>query len=222
MSTQTPTGTVVGDAGPGTLSASGYPVNLSVPHPVSPSRFFAIPLLGILARYIMLIPHFIALYIVQAIAGVVAIVASFPVLFTGKYPSGMYDITSGYVRWQAHLGCYMFGLTDKYPPFGFGLDPSYPVQVTFERPEHSSRFFAIPLLGGFARFVLLIPHFIVLYIVAAVAMLLNLVAWIPVLFAGRYPGWQYSFQSGLIRWYARVMAYMFGLTDKYPPFGLGA
>ena len=148
--------------------------------------------------------------------------ASIIVLTSGKYPESMAGMTGGYIRWQARVYGYLLGLSDKYPPFSLDNDTSYPLQVTFDLPAHSSRLYAFPVLGGAIRFVLLIPHFVAILVVFAIAAVLNLVAWIPVLFAGRYPTWQYSFQSGAIRWMTRIYAYIFGLTDQYPPFRLGA
>jgi len=223
MSTEIPGSTAVGGATAGTaVSASSYPVNFHVDHPASPSRFFAVPVLGFVARYLMLIPHLIALYIMYYITAIIQLFAWIPVLFTGKYPEGLYGFVSGYVGWSARVYAYLLGLSDKYPPFSLGNDPSFPAQVTFERPTESSRFYAIPILGGVVRYVLMIPHFVILIVLLAVSLLFNLVAWIPVLFAGKYPSWNYSIQSGLIRRYTRVFGFLYGLTDKYPPFGLGA
>jgi len=100
-------------------------------------------------------------------------------------------------------------------------DSDYPVQVEFIIPTGNSRFFAIPLLGYIARGVLLVPHVIVLVLLGFLVSLLQLVLWIPVLFAGRYPKWGYSIVGGYLRWSTRVFAYTFGLTDRYPPFRLG-
>jgi hypothetical protein len=223
MSTDSPSGTVSGGtATAAPLTSSSYSVNFQVDYPASTSRLFAVPILGIVIRLILLIPHLIVIYILQILAEIVFIVAWIPVLFTGKYPEGLYSLVSGFIRWYARVYAYLFGLTDKYPPFSLGDEPSYPVHVTIEQPAQSSRFFAIPIIGGVVRIVLLIPHLIILYIMFAISFLFNLVAWIPALFAGTYPRWQYSFQSGLIRYGTRVFAYLFGLTDKYPPFGMGA
>jgi uncharacterized RDD family membrane protein YckC len=99
----------------------------------------------------------------------------------------------------------------------------HPVQVTFEHPATSNRFFALPLIGLLARFVLLVPHLVVLYFVGLVIFLALLVLWVPVLFNGRYPAWGFRLIGGYLRWSARLSAYLYGLTDRYPtPFEPGA
>lgn len=78
---------------------------------------------------------------------------------------------------------------------------SYPVQVDFIIPARNSRFYAVPLLGYLARYLLLIPHLIVLVLLTIAVALLQLVLWIPVLVGGKYPKWAYSFVGGYVRWY---------------------
>lgn len=99
--------------------------------------------------------------------------------------------------------------------------PTYPVSVLYERPPANSRFFAIPLLGIIARIVLLIPHLIVLLLLNFVVSLTQYFLWAIVLITGRYPAWAYAFVGGYIRWNTRLFAYLYGLTDRYPPFQLG-
>jgi hypothetical protein len=97
---------------------------------------------------------------------------------------------------------------------------TYSITVTFILPARNNRFFAIPVIGYLARLMLLIPHFVVLALIGMAVAFSQLVLWAPVLFAGRYPRWGYDLVGGYFRWYVRVMAYMYGLTDDYPPFRL--
>jgi uncharacterized RDD family membrane protein YckC len=95
----------------------------------------------------------------------------------------------------------------------------YPVHVSWETPPTNGRFWAIPVVGILARVILLIPHLAVLYFVGICVYAAALVLWIPVLMNGRYPAWGYRLVGGYIRWQARLTAYMYGLTDRYPtPF----
>jgi hypothetical protein len=191
--------------------------------PASNNRFFAIPLLGYLAKTIMLVPHFFLLTLLGAAAMLAQLVLWAPVLVKGRYPGWGEKLIGGTLRWGARVQAYHFGLTDRYPPFGFGSndDTAYPVQVRFEVPSLSGRFWAVPVVGWLAKLVMLVPHFVVLYALSIVALLLNLVTWAPVLFRGRYPEWGYSLVGGYLRWYTRVSAFLFGLNDQYPPFQLG-
>jgi hypothetical protein len=97
---------------------------------------------------------------------------------------------------------------------------AYPVRMTLTPPEGSSRFWAVPLVGFLVKAIILIPHFIVIYVLGLVVALAQLVIWIPVLFTGRYPKALYDFVLGMNRWVFRVAAYAFLMTDAYPPFRL--
>lgn len=107
------------------------------------------------------------------------------------------------------------------PPAGYAPQSDYPVQVSFYQPMHSSR-----LLAGFSipffliRYILLIPAFFCLYFVGIVAAFAAWFACWAVLFTGHYPDGFFRFVSGTLRWQTRVSAYMYGLTDQYPPFRL--
>jgi hypothetical protein len=147
--------------------------------------------------------------------------AWFPVLTGGTYPDWAYNWTAGYLRWAVRVGAYLFGLTDQYPPFAMNSESDgYPVQVAFQYPQNPGKFFAIPILGGLVRGILLIPHVIALYVVYAINGIIHLAAWAPVLFGGQYPDWAYNWTTGMLRWYVRIGAYFFGFSDAYPPFTL--
>ena len=70
-----------------------------------------------LVKWFMVIPHYIVLFFLGIAAGVCIIIAWFAILFTGKYPKGMYDFFVGYMRWSTRVNGYMYLLTDIYPPF---------------------------------------------------------------------------------------------------------
>jgi len=196
------------------MQPSGYPIVLSTSRPISANRVWAIPLLGILIKAIILIPHFIVLYVLAIVSGLAHLVIWAFVLFTGQYPEWGFNLTAGVLRWYLRLILYFYGLSDDYPAFSMDA----PGDVVIPRPESSSRFFAIPLLGILVKGIILIPHFIVLYVLGIVVALCQLVIWIPVLFTGTYPSWAYPLVSGYALWYTRMSAYLFGLTDSYPPF----
>ena len=70
------------------------------------------------------------------------------------------------------------------------------------------------------RIILAIPQFIVLYFLAVATFFVAVIGWFAALFMGRLPEWAHSFLSGMVRWFTRVAAYMYLLTDRYPPFSL--
>jgi hypothetical protein len=69
-------------------------------------------------KWFLAIPHYIVLFFLWIAAIVVVIIAWFAILFTGRYPRGMFDFVQGVMRWGARVGAYAFVLvTDRYPPF---------------------------------------------------------------------------------------------------------
>ncbi|MDD5190771.1 MAG: DUF4389 domain-containing protein [Dehalococcoidales bacterium] len=88
-----------------------YPVTFSAEYPGKMSR------LTTFFRFILVIPQIFVLYFLEIAAGVITIIAWFAILFTGKYPKGMYDFAVGYMKWSTRVSAYTLFLTDKYPPF---------------------------------------------------------------------------------------------------------
>jgi hypothetical protein len=194
--------------------SSGYPIVLSTTRPVSVNRLWAIPLLGFMVKCIILIPHIIVLYVLGIVTYLAHLVIWAFVLFTGEYPEWAFNLTAGVLRWASRLTLYLYGVTDQYPAFSMDA----PGDIVIPRPASSSRFFAIPVVGIFVKYIILIPHFVVLYVLGFVVGLCQLLIWIPVLFTGQYPQWAFQLVSGTTLWAMRVYAYLLGLTDEYPPF----
>lgn len=201
-----------------------YPVQVTIDQAASANRLWAVPLLGYAIKAVILIPHFIALTILMFAAALVQLVLWVPVLLTGHYPEWGYSLTSGTLRWGVRVTAYFFGLTDRYPPFGPSSDEAadpYPVRVTFQPQASYNRAWAIPAVGWFVKSILLIPHTVILYALGIVVGFIQMAAWVPVLFGGKYPEWGYQLVGGHLRWSTRVSAYLLGLTDQYPPFQMG-
>jgi hypothetical protein len=104
------------------VPASDYPVQLDIVRSEQQSRLLAFfSIFFFLGRAILAIPVLFVLYFVGIAGGVVAWIAQWGILFSGHYPEGMHRFVTGYLRWTIRLHAYLFGLTDKYPPFR--LDP---------------------------------------------------------------------------------------------------
>ncbi len=88
-----------------------YPITFGAVYPEKMSR------LTTFFRIILIIPQVIVLYFLEIVAGVIWFIAWWAILFTGKYPKGMYDFFVGFMRWSTRVNGYMYLLTDKYPPF---------------------------------------------------------------------------------------------------------
>jgi Domain of unknown function (DUF4389) len=198
------------------VSVDAYPVVFTAERLDSSSRFFAIPIIGLLAKLIILIPHFIILYVLGGVLGLAHLVIWVPVLFGGRYPDWGFSLSAGVVRWAMRVYLYIFGLNDQYPAFSFDA----PGDISIAFPESSNRLWAIPLFGFVIKYIILIPHFIILYVLSLAVNVCQLVTWIPVLFTGQYPDWGFQLVSGLVIWNTRVLAYLLGLSDRYPPFSM--
>ena len=186
---------------------STYPLVFDVEYPERLSRWL------IFVKWLLIIPHLIILYALIAVAEIITVIAWFAILFTGRYPKGMFDFVVGIYRWQHNVTAYIVLLRDDYPPFSLSAG-QYPVTYDVEYPERLSR------LLIFFKWLLVIPNLIVLVFVGIAYYVTLIIAWFAILFTGRYPEGLFRFAVGTIRWAARVNAYMLLLRDEYPPFSL--
>jgi hypothetical protein len=88
-----------------------YPITVNVVYPEKLSR------LTTFFRLLLMIPQGIVLWFVGLLAYIFIFFAWFAIMFTGKYPKGLFDFVSGYLRWNTRFTGYFYLLTDKYPPF---------------------------------------------------------------------------------------------------------
>ncbi|MDO8570608.1 MAG: DUF4389 domain-containing protein [Candidatus Daviesbacteria bacterium] len=195
-----------------------YP-DLKIDHIQNPNRFFAFPLFGGLVKIIILIPVFIEIAFLMIFLAITAVINSFVVLFTGKYWNFNYSYILGVLRLLAKTGFYFEGLTNKYPGFGFTtLQSVHGFTLDMKKPENPSRFYAIPLLGGLVRIVLLIPYFIWVQVLGNASFLGTVISSFFVLFKGRYPESTYELDRDTLRVSTANYAYMLGFSDTYPSF----
>ncbi|HLF78392.1 MAG TPA: DUF4389 domain-containing protein [Dehalococcoidia bacterium] len=202
-------------------TAPEYPVRFNIVRPASQSRLTNFPLgIGTLIRGILLIPHLVILYFLQILAQLVFLIATFAILFTGRYPEGMRNLYVGYLRWTANVYGYFGSLFDNYPPFSTDPQADYPLTLEIDRAESLSRLLNFPFIGLIIKFILLIPHYVCLFFLSIVGFLAVFIAQFAILFSGSFPEGMHSFVTGVGRWNMRLSAYQYSLTDKYPPFSL--
>jgi hypothetical protein len=163
-------------------------------------------------RLILLIPLAIVLYVYALIALVAMVIAWFAIVFTARYPRGLYDFVAGYTRFFTRVVAYGSLLCDPYPSFWGNDDPSYPVRMSFTPLERYSR-----LRTGF-RFVLAIPIVIVRYAMGLLLEIGAIAAWFVILFTGRLPRGLFDLMVLANSYTARSDAYLYLLTETYPPF----
>ncbi len=197
-----------------------YPVTLRGELTIPPARGWW------LLKWLLAIPHYIVLFFLWIAFVVVWIIAFFAILFTGKYPKGLFDFNAGVLRWSWRVGFYSYQAlgTDKYPPFSLDPDPDYPADLDIPYPEKLSR--GLVLVKWW---LLAIPHWIIVGIFqggyggrggGGLVMLLAIIAAIVLLFTGKYPEEIFKLVIGFNRWSYRVFTYVSLMTDKYPPFRL--
>ena len=138
------------------------------------------------------------------------------IVFRQKYPRWWYDWNLELLRFTNRIGAYLALMDDRYP----STDERQSVTLDFPYPnakEGLNRW--LPLV----KWLLAIPHYIVLFFLSIGAIVAVIIAWFAILFTGRYPRGLFDFVLGVLRWGNRVVAYAFVLvTDQYPPFRLGA
>ena len=190
-----------------TAEAPGYPVQFEVAEVAAQNR------LSVLFRWLLVIPHVIVLSFLGLAAGVVVTFAWFTIVIAGRFPAGMVRFTAGYARWAARANAYGSLLTDRYPPFSMDEEPDYPVRLVIpERTTNRSR------LTTFFRWLLLIPHQIILSLIGIVVPVVGFAAWLVGVVMGRLPEGLHNFLYGYTCWTERVSAYAYLLVDEYPPF----
>jgi hypothetical protein len=188
-----------------------------------------------LVKWLLAIPHYLVLVFLWIAFAVVAVIAFFAILFTARYPRGLFEFNLGVLRWTWRVAFYSYGAlaTDRYPPFSLGEEPGYPATLYVEYPERLSR--GLVLVKWW---LLAIPHYLVLgvftggwdwwggsnrggpYYWGGLITLLAIFAAVGLLFSGRYSRDIFRFVVGMNRWVVRVWAYATLMRDEYPPFRL--
>jgi Domain of unknown function (DUF4389) len=136
------------------------------------------------------------------------------ILFRQKYPRWWFDWNLELQRFGNRVVAYLALLDDRYP----ATDQHQSVHLDYPYPDVErdlNRW--MPLV----KWLLAIPHYIVLFFLDIAALVVVIVVWFAILFTGRYPRGLFDFVEGVIRWHNRVIAYAWVLvTDRYPPFSL--
>jgi hypothetical protein len=136
------------------------------------------------------------------------------ILFRQRYPRWWFDFALQLTRFGARIGAYFVLLTDKYP--STVKEQSVHLELDYPEVERDLNRW-LPLV----KWLLAIPHYVVLFFLAVGAFFAVVFAWFAILFTGRYPRGLFDYVVGVGRWALRVEAYAFLLlTDRYPPFSL--
>ena len=149
-----------------------------------------------------------------AAAGLVFVPLVLMLLFRQKYPKWWFDWNVALTKFSTRVGAYIDLLTDEYP----STDEDQTVHIEIPYPDAKNELNRwLPLV----KWLLAIPHYIILCFLWIAAIVCVVIAWFAILFTGRYPRGLFDFVVGVYRWSLRVAAYSFLLTtDLYPPFAL--
>ncbi len=148
------------------------------------------------------------------IVGGIFVATALMIAVRQKYPRWWFDFTRELARFSTRVGAYMALLTDKYP--STTEDQSVHLDLDYPEVERDLNRW-LPLV----KWILVIPHLVVLVFLVMGAVVAVVAAWFAILFTGRYPKGLFDYVVGVGRWFLRVEAYAFFLvTDDYPPFSL--
>src|ERR1700694_1359666 len=203
--------------------AANYPVTFDVDYPARPLDrvstafriFAAIPILIVLGALgtQTLDANNKAMTDMTIGGGLVFVPLVLMIVFRQKYPRWWFDWNLNLLRFSNRVTAYLALLDDRYP----STDEDQSVHLDFAYPEARQMNRWLPLV----KWLLAIPHYVVLFFLGIAVLVSVVVAWFAILFTGRYPRSLFDLVVGVMRWSNRVNAYAFTLvTDQYPPFRL--
>ena len=152
------------------------------------------------------------LVVVVSSGGVIVLPVLLMIVFRRKYPRWWFDWNLELTRFSNRVGAYFLLLREEYP----ATDAEQAVHIEIDYPDAGQDLNRwLPLV----KWLLAIPHYVVLIVLAAMVVVITVIAWFAILFTGRYPRELFDIVVGWSRWALRVSAYAFLLTtDRYPPF----
>lgn len=189
-----------------TIPTTDYPARFDVEYDGPHDRA------SVLFRIFLLIPITVVASIIMQAANSLSFAIALMLLFRGRYPRPWFDWYLYVNQFSNRVTAYGALLVDEYPSTTDGQ------RVTTEANlDETSLSRWLPLV----KWLLAIPHYIVVALLGMVAVAVVILAWFIILVTGRYPRGLFEFVVGVIRWGWRVNAYAILLsTDRYPPFSL--
>jgi hypothetical protein len=190
-----------------TAEVAPYPVIFEAAYPERLTRWKT------LLRIFLAIPVLIFWAVVSAADRAVIVASWLAIIVRGRIPSWLFGFLVALYRWEYRALGYVLLLTEAYPPF----EGDYPIDFDVRYPDRLRRWKVL-----IWKVITAIPHVIILLFLWIGVLLVTILAWFFILFAGRYPKGLFGYVAGVIRWSVRVNAYVLSLTDEYPPFNLSA
>jgi hypothetical protein len=210
------------------LAMQSYPARLTIDRPETLDR------LTTLLRFLWIIPIGVILALVSgdrttvvvisetgervrtggtSIVFSIAAATALMLLFRQRYPRWWFDFQIALARFSYRVAAYALLLRDEYP----STEDEQAVHLELDYPDAKLLSRGMPLV----KWILAIPHYIVLAILVVGVIVAVVIAWFAILITGRYPRSLFDYVVGVGRWFLRVQAYaIYLVTDRYPPFSL--
>ena len=166
-------------------------------------------------RYLIAIPWLIVVALYGIAAYLAAVVAWFAIVFTGRYPEGLYNFTGQFVRLYTRVTGFMSLATDEFPPFHGNVDDAYPVRVSIPPPKSE-----YDRLKTGLRLIVGIPVLLLDYVQAIVSSVISLIGWFAILFTGRLSEGLFNPLRSALAYQTRAGTYFLLMTEDWPPFSL--
>ena len=184
-----------------------YPVRVDAQRQEEYNRFLP------LVKWLLALPHYIVLFFLLIGVIFAKIIAFFAVLFTGRYPEGIFTYVTGVFRWGWNVSAYVYLLTDRYPPFSLEPDPSYPAQLEIDYPSDG-----VDRWRPLVQWLLIIPYAIVASVLVSLAEIVAFIGVFVILFTKELPEGMFKLILIPYRWQFRAGAYALFMVKRYPPF----
>ena len=210
------------------LAVQSYPARLTIDRPETLDRVTT------LLRFLWIIPIAVILALVSgdrstvvtisetgervrtggtSIVFSIAAATALMLLFRQRYPRWWFDFQIALARFSYRVAAYALLLRDEYP----STEDEQAVHLELDYPDAKRLSNWLPLV----KWILAIPHYIVLAILLVGVVVAVVIAWFAILIGGRYPRSLFDYVVGVGRWFLRVQAYaIYLVTDRYPPFSL--
>jgi hypothetical protein len=184
-----------------------YPVTYEADYVESRNR------LSTLLRLIFAIPVLIVAMLYSIALIVTVPVAWLALVFTGRYPQGLYDFNAKFVRLSGRANAYLYLATDASPPLHGNPDDSYPVRIGFAppKPEYSR-------VKALLRWIIGIPVMLLAYVWIIIAEIVALIGWFAIIFTGKLSEGLFKPIKQGLTYQTRASAYLMLLTEDWPPF----
>ena len=188
---------------------ASYPVQFDVDYPEAGRNRLTVAF-----RVVLAIPALIVLWVINTTRALLFLPPLLLILFRNKYPRWWFDWNLQLLRFENRVVAYLLLLRDEYP----STDEEQSVHLDIGYPDVAGELNrGLPLV----KWLLAIPHYVVLAVLGIAVTVTVVVGWFIVLFTGRLPRGLFDFTVGVLRWSNRVTGYAYILvTDVYPPFRL--